>query len=92
MKTKIVNVVLALGCALGIAAVSNSALAHHCYTKHVYAYQGSEYHRYSGHHPFYMSGDIQGRPVKNVHGNWYVVRHCNSGYWHHHVWHRPSCA
>lgn len=97
MKTKILKIMLAFGCAATIAAVSSEALACHrsCHSSYcckTYAYKCDGYQRYSGHYPFWKSGGIQGRPVKYVNGEYIYVQHCTKGYWKHHVWHRPCCS
>lgn len=91
MKTKFLKVMLALGCAATIAAISTQAQAHRCCGT-TYAYKCDGYHRYSGHTPYWQSGGIQGRPIKMVNGEFYFVQHCNRGYWRHCVWHRPCCS
>lgn len=100
MKSKIIKMVFALGCAVSIAAISIPAQAHYrCCNTQVYAYKCNGYYRYDGRPPFYVSGDVQGRPVKLVDGNLYFVQKCTKGYYthywsHHHkhyVWHRPCC-
>jgi hypothetical protein len=94
MKTKILNVLLALGCAASIAAISSQAQAHHGCCGTTSAYVGNGYYHYSGHYPYGKSGYVQGRPVKYVDGDYYFVQHCNKGhyYHHHHKWHRPCCS
>ena len=59
MKTKILKVMLALGCAATIAAISSQAQAHHRCCGTTYAYACDGYYPYSGHYPYWKSGGIQ---------------------------------
>lgn len=103
MKNAMLKIMLALGITASLAAVSTQAQAGGCCYKKptcynrcyqtTLAFHGCGYQSYMKRSCCNLSGGYyQGRPVNVINGDAYYVRHCTSGYWYHHKWHRPYCS